>query len=119
MLSDKETLEVKFESKRKAFKEIEATLTKKHTEIEKQNAILSEKMHNIESKTMDTEGKYEEEVRDLKESLNIMGESVNKEREVFMMENEKLKGQNGELERELSDVGSSYERDKALWEGKF
>jgi len=30
----------------------------------------------------------------------------------------KLRGQVGELERELLEVQSSYDRDKALWEGK-
>ncbi len=30
----------------------------------------------------------------------------------------KLRGQVGELERELLEVQSCYDRDKALWEGK-
>jgi hypothetical protein len=30
----------------------------------------------------------------------------------------KLRGQVSELERELLEVQSSYDRDKALWEGK-
>lgn len=36
-----------------------------------------------------------------------------------MVENDKLKQSLTDMERELSETASSYERDKALWDGKF
>lgn len=49
----------------------------------------------------------------------IATDHVNKDREIFLGENERLKNALQEMEREFSEVQSSYERDKALWEGKF
>lgn len=44
---------------------------------------------------------------------------MGQDREIFMLENERLKNSCGELEKELSDVQNAYERDKALWTNKF
>ena len=46
-------------------------------------------------------------------------ENVNKEREYLIQENERLKALTSEQEKDLNDVQSSYERDRALWENKF
>ena len=36
-----------------------------------------------------------------------------------MQEGEKLRASTQEQERELSEVQAAYDRDRALWEGKF
>ena len=46
-------------------------------------------------------------------------ESLTKEREILLHDNERLKNSLQEMEREFSEVASCYERDKALWDGKF
>jgi hypothetical protein len=61
----------------------------------------------------------EQEITVLRDQLAIASEQVGKDREIFAGENERLKGALQEMEREFSEVQSSYERDKALWEGKF
>lgn len=55
----------------------------------------------------------------LKEQLQQASESLQKDREIFISENERLKIALQEMEKEFSEVQSSYERDKALWDGKF
>ncbi len=67
----------------------------------------------------EVETKYDEEIGHYKEQLMNASENVNKDREFLVGETDRLKTNNIELERELSEVQSSYERDKALWEGKF
>ena len=47
------------------------------------------------------------------------GDQLSKDREVFIHENERLKTALQDMERDYSEIQSSYERDKALWEGKF
>ncbi len=55
----------------------------------------------------------------MKEQLSVATDSLSKDRDVFIQENERLKSTLQELEKELSEIQSSYERDKALWDGKF
>ena len=65
------------------------------------------------------EQRYEEEIRLLQEQITECSSHVSKDKEFYQRECEKLKVQVQDMDRELSDVQSCYERDKALWEGKF
>jgi hypothetical protein len=49
----------------------------------------------------------------------MYSETFSKDKAYFAADVDKLKLQLQELERENSDLQSAYERDKALWEGKF
>lgn len=48
----------------------------------------------------------------------LASDQVNKDRELFMSDNERLKQALIELERDYSEIKSTYDKEKALWEGK-
>lgn len=89
------------------------------SEIQKERAVIDEKLANAESKRDEVKQKYENEITYLKEQLTLATDALSKDRDIFIQDNERLKIAHQELERELSEVTSSYERDKALWENKF
>lgn len=62
--------------------------------------------------------KYVQEIDALKEQLMIASESLSKDREIFIADNERLKAALIEMEREASEIRSTYDKEKALWEGK-
>ena len=110
---------MKYEQKRKGFKEQEAAYQRQLTEAQKERAVLEEKVASGDTQREEMRVKMEGEVLSLKEQLQAAGEQVARERELYASESERNKQALQEMERELSEVQSSYERDKALWEGKF
>lgn len=60
-------------------------------EIQKERAVLDEKLTNSELKKEEQRVKYEQELVFLKDQLNQASESLTKDREVFIQENERLK----------------------------
>ena len=47
------------------------------------------------------------------------GDQLSKDREIYIHDNERLKQALQDMEKDYSEIQSSYERDKALWDGKF
>jgi cell division septum initiation protein DivIVA len=87
--------------------------------MQKEKAVLDEKLYHADSKREEVKAKLEQEVESLKEQLANATAQVSKDREIFISENERLKTLLLDMEKEYSEVQSLYERDKALWEGKF
>jgi chromosome segregation ATPase len=80
---------------------------------------MGEKIESSSGLREDIKYKLDSEIESLKEQNGTLSESLTKDREVLMGEAERLKSLLQEQEREHSEVASAYERDKALWEGKF
>ena len=118
MTQTREQTEQKYEQKRKAFKEQESQYQRQISEIQKERAVLEEKLANALQKRDEVALKYVQEIDSLKEQLMLTSEHLSKDREVFISENERLKVTLMELERESSEIKSLYDKDKALWEGK-
>lgn len=57
----------------------------------KERAVLDEKLGNVEAKREEVRSKYESEIALLREQLASAGDSLGKDREMFMGENERLK----------------------------
>lgn len=49
----------------------------------------------------------------------MTGDSISKDRDGLVSDNDRLKAMVQDLEKDMSDISSNYERDKALWDGKF
>lgn len=81
--------------------------------------MLDEKFSHSEAKKEEVRLKSEAELENLREQFIAATGQVHKDREVFLMENERLKGALQDIEKDHSEIQSSYERDKALWDGKF
>jgi hypothetical protein len=63
--------------------------------------------------------KLEAEMSNFREHAGSLAEALNREREQFLAETDRVRGALQEQERELSDLQAVYEREQALWEGKF
>jgi chromosome segregation ATPase len=116
---EKNQIEAKYEKSRKALKEIEGTYNKQLSQLEKEKAIVQEKLYNLEAKKSEGEKKLMGDVQALNAQTNQYKDQFNQERKSLLSEIEKYKGQYIQLEQEYSEVVSNYERDKALWKGKF
>lgn len=117
--SDKEMAEKKLEDNKKKAKESEIRYSKQIACLEKEKILLVEKVALLENKKSETEKRLQEELKDLKAQIMCSKEFDTMGRSVYLIENEKLKVRNNELEKNLVETTSSLERDKVLWENKF
>ncbi|OMJ79820.1 hypothetical protein SteCoe_20069 [Stentor coeruleus] len=117
--SDKEQAEKKLEDNKKKLKDLEIKYSKQAAMMEKEKTLLTEKVTILESKKSDTEKRLQEEINDLKSQIMCSKDFDSLGRSVYLVENEKLKEKNNELEKAYAETSSFYERDKILWENKF
>ena len=113
--------EQKFEQKRKALKEIEQQLNRENAELEKKLCLLQETYTRLDQDKRKQEAEYQEKIQEYEAQIQNLdstaGEAYyygNAQAESIMQ----LKTTMQDLERQLSDLQSTYDKDKALWEGK-
>ena len=63
--------------------------------------------------------KYEKEINSYKSECQVKFDEYDNEFEILSKENNELKSRLMDTERDISEITSNYERDKALWEDKF
>ena len=119
LISEKEALEKKFDAKRRTLKETESSYARQLAAVEKDRAVTAEKLSNLEVKFSEQENRYTQEIAMLKNQLKDRRGSDDSDKVALQLENERLKTLSGDLEKQLSEQMSSYERDKTLWENKF
>ena len=113
--------ENKYEQKRRALKEIETSLSKSNGELEKKIQSMQMALERLEEEKRQMEESYLEEIAGLNQQVQQLDNSAGAAYYYGSAHAEdviKLKQQVQDLERELSDLQSHYDRDKALWEGK-
>jgi len=102
MTAEKELWEQKFEQKRRALKEIESSLTRQVNDLEKDNAMLSEKLRSAEEQLKVQEDRHEEEMTQMQNQLNSIDDHSSS---FFYSEDAlRMKQQIQELEQQLQDV---------------
>ena len=113
--------EQKFEQKRKALKEIEQQLNRENAELEKKLCLLQENYTRLDQDRRKQDAEYQEKVQEYEAQIQNLDSSAgeayyygNAQAESIMQ----LKTTMQDLERQLSDLQSTYDKDKALWEGK-
>jgi hypothetical protein len=116
---EKETAEAKYDQKRKAHKELEAALARLSAANERERAILAEKCANLESQLREAQRNAEAEVSKLNQAIEQLQLSLSGDKASIQEELEKKRRENAELDRQNQDLINSYDRDKALWDGKF
>eukprot|EP01022_Parablepharisma_sp_SALTPOND_P026536 TRINITY_DN64349_c3_g1_i1.p1 TRINITY_DN64349_c3_g1~~TRINITY_DN64349_c3_g1_i1.p1 ORF type:complete len:1293 (-),score=318.68 TRINITY_DN64349_c3_g1_i1:5706-9584(-) len=117
--SEKEVTEQKYEQKRKALKELEVSVAKQTAKLEREKAIILEKCSVAEAKKQELEKTHSEEVAVLQEQLAQLKEALKSDKNGSALECEKLRKHQTDLEKELLEVQTNYEKDKGLWLGKF
>ena len=109
----------KYEAKKKELKVVEKELSGLKSQFEKDRAVFNERMLKTQQQLHDQKQKYEQELADQRIHFETQDENNVRDIEVLDEEVDRHKNQILDLERELSDVTSNYERDKALWKEKF
>lgn len=80
---------------------------------------MTEKYNTLDNKMNELDSKYQKEIKELSKALSDAKETENQDRMSLHLENERLKTLTQELEKEVNERNSSYERDRTLWENKF
>lgn len=119
LTTEKNNLERRLDTKRNEYKELEISRTRQVNTLEKEKAVMTEKYSTLETKMQELDTKYQKEVKDLGKQLGEAKETDNQDRMSLHLENERLKTLTQELEKEVNERNSSYERDRTLWENKF
>ena len=117
--AEKDALDRKFDLKRKALKESESSYAKQLAAVEKERAVTAEKLSNQEVKFAELENRYVQETTQLKAQLKERRGPLDGDTMALQLENERLRTLFSDLERQLSEQSSAYERDRTLWENKF
>lgn len=116
---DKSNIEVKYDKLKKAFKDLEADFNKQLSQLEKEKAIAQEKNSNLEVKKAELEAKLLTETSNFSSQLTQNKEYSALEKVRLQKDAERFKEMVGQLEQDKNELSISYEKDKALWEGKF
>lgn len=116
---ERSDMEDKYETKRKAIKDLESKFQKRIADMDKEKSILSEKLNTTESELAKIEKKMTNEIESLITQVSSLKETISQEKKAHSTEIEKLNKKLYQMELEITEVNSSYEKDKALWDGKF
>lgn len=86
---------------------------------ERERAVLAEKCSSLEAQLKEANKIADAEIARLKDSNEQLTLALNGDKALIQEELEKQKKDNSELDRQYQDLNNAYDRDKALWDGKF
>lgn len=112
-------MEDKYEAKRRGVKELEAKYQKKLADLDKEKSLLAEKLSATEIELSKLDKKQANEIESLTTQVISLRESLTQEKKLHNTIVEDLNKKAYALELENTEISSAYEKDKALWEGKF
>lgn len=116
---ERKDLEAKYENKRRSLKDAENLYNEKLSHLEKIKIDLGEKLASLKAESLKNETRLLQENEQLKSRLD----GINSKSEGILGELRKqvesLKDQRYKFEMDLAESKANYEKDQALWEGKF
>lgn len=115
---ERDLMEQRYESKKRQIKDMETEYTNRIAELEKNMAVLQEKLSNTENKKFELEKKISLDANNVQDLLRKQKENFNLEKKALTTELESLRVKNYEMELELVEVQATYDKDLALWQGK-
>jgi hypothetical protein len=116
---EKDEVETRLFQKKKEIKDIEQTFIKQNNLIEKEKAILNEKLISLEEKKKEMQENYEKELNNVSSNLNINQKDILKERMELTNQIEILKTKLSRIEIEAMEKNTELEKNKILFDGKF
>lgn len=119
VIEEKAQIESKYEAKREALKQLEARSSKEITKLERENAIMSEKIDHISSKKEEDAANMFLKIKGLEENSMQKEKMQHESKKTLGEENAQLKDQIYDREKQINEWKSKYDRESALWEGKF
>lgn len=87
--------------------------------MERERAVQQEKITNLENSNKELLRNYENEIARLREDNEQLNAALHGDKAAIQAEVEKWKREFNELERNYADLNNNYDKDKALWDGKF
>jgi len=115
---EKEMNDNRYESKVKGLKEQAHTSSNKISELDKEKNTLIEKLNNTEASLAKIDRKKNNEISQMKQENSKLASSLESKTKSQSIEVDRLKKKSNDFELENADIVSSYEKDKALWNGK-
>ena len=115
---ERDLVEQRYEAKKRQIKDLEGEYTNRIAELEKNMAVLQEKLNNVENKKFELERRLSQEAGNIHDQLRKQKENFNLEKKALTTELESLRVKNYEMELELVEVQATYDKDLALWQGK-
>lgn len=115
---ERDLMEQRYEAKKRQIKDLETEYTNRIAELEKNMAVLQEKLNNVENKKFELEKKIAADSNSVQDQLRKQKENFNLEKKALTTELESLRVKNYEMELELVEVQATYDKDLALWQGK-
>lgn len=117
--AEKEASDSKYETKRKALKDLESSINKQTSQMEREKAVMLERYQNLETQQNELIKNYESEMLKLRESNEQLTMALSSDKQAIQEEVEKWRKEYNEVERNYTDLQNQLDREKALWEGKF
>ena len=112
-------LEDRLNDKRNDSKNLESEIHKLRAEKDRASIIFDTKINGLELSNKKLIEKYEKESQDMRDDYESKLESLDVEIQELDKENNDLKARLLDSERDITEISSNYERDKALWEDRF
>lgn len=117
--AEKENADAKFDAKRKQCKDLEGKLQKSEANSEREKAVLILKQQNLEAQHDNLQRNLEAQIVRLREQNQQLSEALASDQQAITQELDRARKECAEMERQLQDSVNNYDRDRALWEGKF
>jgi chromosome segregation ATPase len=115
---ERDLMEQRYEGKKRQIKELEGEYSNRISELEKIIAVLQEKLSNVENKKFELERKIAAEANNIQEQLRKQKENFQLEKKALATELESLRTKCYDLELQLVEVQTTYDKDLALWQSK-
>jgi len=109
----------KFEAQKNFMKEQELAYLAKISKLEKESAILKEKLECADLKELERTKDASSEVAELKMQASALTEQLSSEKKLAQLEYDRLKKAIQLLEQEKFELRSNLDKGMMLWEGKF
>ena len=111
--------DTRYEAKRRQAKELETTLNEKTAELDRLKLNFETKVASLRAELERREGTSAAEIKDKVAKLEALRNSLEAEKKENAFTIENLKSQKYTLEMKLAELEANYEKDTALWNGKF
>ena len=116
---DRANLEQKHEKLKRSAKDDNANKDRKIADLERENVVYKEKLDHMQQKLADLQSKFNNEVHHYNLMVTNLEENQESEKKPILADLEKYRALYLQLENEKAEIMALYDRDRALWEGKF
>jgi len=118
LTKEKEEIEGRLNQKKKEYKELDLEYSKDKSWLEKEKAVLTEKLLSVSKQKDELMDSIEKEREYFIKQIQEIKESNKNQNSIQLKENEFLKNRVSKLEADNNDLMSNYDNDSNLWKAK-